>query len=73
MKYLTVLGSRTLGTNFTLYHLNPASIIFIMNIGTRTVSMTSNTVIDSPICKISLPCGYLYVSGVAEELIARMS
>lgn len=73
MKYLTVMGTEEMGSTLSLYHLNPANIIFIQDMGTFTVSMTSNTAVNSPICEIALSFGRLYVSGVAEELIARMS
>lgn len=73
MKYLTVMGARSLRTPFSLYYINPVSIIYLKDMGTYTVNMMPNTEIDSPICEVALASGYLYVSGVAEELIARMS
>ena len=73
MKYLTVMATAELGSTLELYHVNPASIVHLRDMGSYTVRMATNIVIDSPICFVTLFSGELYVSGVAEELIARMA
>lgn len=73
MKYLTVMATPELATPMQLYHINPANIVHLRDVGTHPVRIPHYDPCDSPICYATLLSGDLYVSGVAEELIARMT
>ena len=56
---------------FAPWHVNLAACSALRDVGSYTIRLPGGTDIRSPICELTLPQKTLFVSGVAEELLAR--
>jgi hypothetical protein len=74
MTHLTVMATTEMGGTLEPYHVNPAQIIAMRDLGSFTVRIILNPEIDTirtPITEIMLPGLSLFASGVAADLLTR--